>query len=127
MNHEQNIELQELVAHISALPYVNAIFLFGSQVNRRAREDSDIDVAVLTQEVSHDEHWEIVGLGDDVFDIHIFSRLPPVIRFRILQEGKLLFVRDEQFLNRARLATLHEYNDFAAVLERFCRSVIAHG
>ncbi len=124
MDKETELNLNKIVDKISKNKKVKAIFLFGSQVNGRAREDSDVDIAVLTKEINIDEEWKISGIGNEKFEIHIFNRLPLVIQFRVIKDGKLLFVKDERYLHDVWRYVVSRYLDFQPFIDRFYQRVI---
>lgn len=117
-------ELQDLVKKLSKIKCVSCIFLFGSQVNGRARKDSDIDIAVLTNSCSEHELMKIMAYSSKNLDISIFSRLPIIIQFRVLKEGKILFCRDEKYLHETRVITYKKYLDFSAFINKFYKRII---
>ena len=118
-------QLSEVVADLKKLPYVQAIILFGSQARGTARQDSDIDIAVITREATEEQEWDIVEKTDEL-DINTFSRLPLIIQFRVIKEGKILFIRNREVLEEVQLKTIRNYLDFEPFIERMCRSVIAN-
>ena len=118
------MELDNLVKEIAKLKFVSAIFLFGSQVNGRARKDSDIDVCVLTKNASRKQELQAQGFSNDKIDISIFSRLPLVIQFRVLKEGKLIFCKDEMYLHDTKYETFRRYLDYSYFIKNFYRRVI---
>jgi len=126
MNSQQQQHLKEIVQHLSQLPYVNAIILFGSQARGTARQDSDIDIAVITKNATEEQEFAIMRKEDNM-DISTFSRLPLVIQFRVIREGKILLARNRVSLHRLRMDIIREYLDFAPFLHRFYRRMIAHG
>src|SRR3989338_2657960 len=126
MNSQQQQHLKEIVQHLSQLPYVNAIILFGSQARGTARQDSDIDIAVITKNATEEQEFAIMRKEDNM-DISTFSRLPLVIQFRVIREGKILLARNRVSLYRLRMDIIREYLDFAPFLHRFYRRMIAHG
>lgn len=115
--------LKTVVAQLKKLPYVQAVILFGSHARGTARQDSDIDLAVVTNEATEKEEWDIIEKTDD-FDISSFSRLPLVIQFRVIKEGKLLFVRNKKELHLLYMKKIHDYLDFEPFIEEFYRRVI---
>ena len=117
-------KLDYLIGKLSKLSYVSAIFLFGSSVNGRARADSDIDLAVLTKNASHEQEMKIIGYGDDVFNISTFSHLPLVIQFRVLRDGKILFSRDYRDIYDAKVQIFRRYWDFAPFINRFYKRIL---
>ena len=118
------MELNNLVKEISKLKFVSAIFIFGSQVTGKARSDSDTDIAVLTKSASRKQDLQIQGFSSDKIDISIFSRLPLVIQFRVLKEGKLFFCRDENQLHNTKYETFRRYLDYSYFINNFYRRVI---
>src|SRR3989338_1867020 len=117
--------LNAVVANLKKLPYVQAIILFGSQARGTARQDSDIDIAVITREATEEQEWDIVEKTDEL-DINTFSRLPLIIQFRVIKEGKILFIRNREVLEEVQLKTIRNFLDFEPFIERMCRSVIAN-
>lgn len=114
MNNEE--KLSYLVERISRKKEVEAIYLFGSRATGRVRSDSDYDLAVLTKKISRNKELGIIALGNNLFDISIFWRLPLVIQFRVLKEGKLLFSRNEQSIMQAKRNVVKKYLDFIPLL-----------
>lgn len=117
-------DIAHIVDEISKLKCVSCIFLFGSYVHGRLRKDSDIDIAVLTKNAKKNDELKIVGYSSDVFDISVFSRLPLQIQFRILQEGKVVFCRDEKSLYDIKVEVFKRYLDFSHFLRSFYTQVI---
>ena len=113
-------KLNYLVKRISKIKQVQAIILFGSQL-KKPRKDSDFDITVLIEKISREKELEIIGLGDDAYNISIFHRLPPIIQFRIIKEGKVLFVRDTFALHKEKIKAIRTYLDFAPFIQRFYR------
>lgn len=118
------MEINKIIKEISKLKFVSAVFIFGSQVTGRARQDSDIDVAVLTKNASRKQELQAQGFSNDKIDISVFSRLPLVIQFRVLKEGKLVFCRDEKFLHDTKYETFRKYLDYSYFINNFFRRVI---
>ena len=112
-------KLTYLIKRISKNRNVEAIILFGSQINGRARKDSDIDLAIITKKISRDKELDIIGLGDDTFNISIFHRLPLIIQFRVLKEGKIILLKNPLSLHKERTKVLRNYLDFAPFINKF--------
>ncbi len=111
-------EIENLVKRLSAKKEVKAIILFGSQATGRAHSESDIDLAVLTDKISRDKELEIMNFSNEKIQISIFDKLPLVIQFRVVKEGKVLFCADERFLVGERAKVMRNYLDFAPILRR---------
>ena len=115
--------LNEVIAELKKVPYVEAVILFGSHARGTAREDSDIDLAVVTQGATKEQEWNLIEKTPE-FDICAFSRLPLVIQFRVIKEGKILFVRNKKELHNLYMRKIQAYLDFEPFIEEFYRRVI---
>ncbi len=84
-------------ARLTALPFVEAIYLYGSRAREEAEETSDIDLAVLCPQ-ANSKDWmrvrDIIETADTLLEIDCV-RLDKVasseFRENILREGKLLY------------------------------------
>ena len=56
-------------------------------------------------------------------DVQIFQALPLYIRSRILKEGKVLFVRDEDLLYDLAFRTAQAFKDFKPIYYRYLEQV----
>ena len=126
MNKKDEEKLNFILNKLKSLKYVYGIYLFGSQVNGRARKDSDIDIAVIIDNPTRKKELEVIGYGNDFFDISAFSRLPLNIQFRVIKEGKLLFCRDKGKLNLIKVEVLKRYLDFSSFMKGFYQKVISN-
>lgn len=94
-------------------------YLFGSL----AADDSspgDVDVAVLTSsEPAHTLRADLQRvLGTQRLDLVDLRRASPLLRFHVIRDGRLLYARDDETLNRFELDTLHLYRDTAPLRRR---------
>jgi hypothetical protein len=130
---EQDAEsLLRAVANAArALPEIQAAFLFGSQASGRAKEDSDIDVAVLLRDTAQaDARMQLRRVIEalashvavDRLDVVVLNDAPPALAFQVLKHGKLAFERDRPALHRFRVRTYARHSDFEPT-ERFFRAV----
>jgi uncharacterized protein len=96
-------------------------YLFGFQVTGRMHRRSDVDVAVFLREEAAGDFWLVIGeltrrLEDasDVRGIEMLdlSEAPLRLRGRVLQEGELLFSRDEPLRVEWSSRTFREFVDF---------------
>jgi len=117
-------EIQKVIKELSKFKCVSCIFLFGSQANGKARKDSDTDIAVLTKDCSEKDIARIRGYSSEKVDISIFSKLPLIIQFRVLKEGKILFCKDEKQLYDTKVYVFKRYLDFSIFINKFYRRVI---
>jgi predicted nucleotidyltransferase len=75
-----------------------ALILFGSAAKGETTVASDINICLVLKEKADalkafSKRMEYLRFGR--VDVHIFQQLPLYIRRRVLKEGKVLFVRDE--------------------------------
>jgi len=124
MEINNEVTLNEVIKKLSKFNYVNCIYLFGSQINKRARKDSDIDIAIITRNATKSQELNIMGHSSNNIDISLFNRLPLIIQFRVLKEGKLVFCIDEKHLNEIKMNIFRKYLDYSPFINRFYRRII---
>ncbi len=107
-----------------------AVMLFGSVARGEATESSDIDVCLVSSpsaegsRVRAELRMEYAGEFD--LDVALFQQLPIYVRRRVLAEGRVLFVRDEDSLYELALRTVQEFEDYRPLYEAYLEEV-AHG
>jgi predicted nucleotidyltransferase len=127
MSEDVGILLQRLVARAERDPDVLAIILFGSQARAGAGPRSDVDVClVLDLGVSAGlpasrKRLEYLACGD--VDLTIFQQLPLYVRSRILKEGRVMFVRDEDRLYDLAVRTARSFEGFRHHYRRYLDAV----
>ena len=112
-------DINPIIEKISKYRFVSAIFLFGSQINGRARQDSDFDIAVLTENSTQTEDLKIIGFSNNKLDISVFHRLPLIIQFRVLRDGQIIFLRNEKVLHNAKYEVFRRYLDYSVFINNF--------
>ncbi len=118
-------ELNHLIKELKKDKNVESAYLFGSYAEGNAREDSDIDIAVITKKNTTDlQKGKIAGNSSEKIDLSIFWDMPLQIRFRILSEGKLLFTRNKANLMKIKLSTMREYQDFRPVIDFYIKRIL---
>ena len=94
-------------------------YLHGSVAKGLAREDSDIDVAVLFDRESPDPIEAtgaiiraLQGLAPERdLDIAILNEASPLLKQVVASTGKLLYVRSAEDELRFQIRAMHEYED----------------
>lgn len=93
-----------------------SVILFGSRARGQSTAVSDLDVCLVLLNRRYDplslsekklEYLKIGGL-----DIHVFQQLPLYVRRRVIREGKILFVRNEEDLYDLAFRTARAFEDF---------------
>jgi len=116
-------------------------FVFGSVGRGSEGPLSDVDIAVLLDEAirieesgygySADLTAEIMrALHRNDVDLIVLNTAPPLLKYQVLRNGKLLFCRSGSRLAEFRLRAFNEYQDwvpFLAVQMRYLSSRLKTG
>ncbi len=124
--------LGALRAALEPMPQVVAALLFGSRARGSARDDSDVDVAILLRAAPRDEgRYRVVRELLDAFYGHVSSEqldlvllndAPPALAFQVLKHGTMVVCRDDVAMHRFRVRTYRVHADYEPV-ERLFRRV----
>lgn len=117
--------LNALLEKIKEFPEVLAIILFGSYAKEKAKEMSDIDIAVVVRNPDKHIEGELGSFYSPNFDVVLFHRLPLHIQFEVLKHGKVVFCRNEKGLLEIKRGVLSEYIEMSEMYERIRRRVLA--
>lgn len=119
-------ELNALLEQAKQDKDVLAVILFGSAVRDELHERSDIDVCL----VLHPKRWEVEKLAQKRFeylhfdlDIKLFQQLPLYVRSRVLKEGRVLLVKDEDQLYEIAIRTAKEFEDFKHIYRDYLEAI----
>jgi predicted nucleotidyltransferase len=128
MDQPKAISVNKLVAQASQDVDVLAVILFGSVARGEQTARSDVDIClVLTPERVRDKsvlsrkRLDYLSLFD--LDVQIFQALPLYIRHRVLEEGQVLFVRDEDLLYEVAFRTAQAFEDFKPIYYRYLEQI----
>jgi len=118
-------KIDEIIDELKKNKKVEAICLFGSYVKGNVKPFSDIDICIITERnISKQVKEEILSNSSKKIDISIFWDLPPVMRFRVIKEGKLLYKKDDLKLQRIKIDTFKTYLDFRPIIKKHCSRII---
>jgi uncharacterized protein len=119
--------LNRLLERARRDPDVLAVILFGSRARGEASPSSDLDVCLVLAGAPPPalaaSHKRLEYLGDADLDVAIFQQLPLYIRSRVLKEGTVLFVRDEEALYELATRTARAFDDFRHVYREYLDQV----
>ena len=112
---------------------VDFVYLFGSQATGRAHDESDIDVAVAFSRQPTDNEYALVlsalcktfGVSYRQLDMGDFDRLPLPVRFRVIRDGKLIYLHNVLRHRDAVLRTTAFYHDEQPMIEQLNRVYFA--
>ncbi|MBM3239917.1 nucleotidyltransferase domain-containing protein [Candidatus Poribacteria bacterium] len=112
---------------------VLAVLLFGSVARGEQTPLSDIDICLVLIPQNKPyrsidlSHKRLEYLKEFDMDIHVFQQLPIYIRRRVLREGKVLFVRDEDTLYDLATRTAKAFEDFKHIYYDYLEEVANDG
>jgi predicted nucleotidyltransferase len=109
-------QLEKLLKKAEQDSDILAVILFGSTVRGEAALASDLDVCLVLQSRRYDPMYlsnkKLEYLKRGALDIHVYQQLPIYIRRRVLKEGEILFVKDEESLYEIAFRTAQAFEDF---------------
>jgi predicted nucleotidyltransferase len=128
MDRSKVTSANKLVAQAPQDADVLAGILFGSVARGEQTAHSDVDIClVLTPERVRDKsilsRKRLAYLAQFDLDVQIFQASPLYIRHRVLKEGQVLFVRDEDLLYEVAFRTAQAFEDFKPIYYRYPEQV----
>jgi predicted nucleotidyltransferase len=127
MNRDVEGLLCGLIARAERDRDVLAVILFGSQARGDAGPGSDVDVCVVLDVGSpaglEASRKRLEYLAGRDLDVKIFQQLPLYIRPRVLKDGRVLFVRDEDRLYDLAIRTVRAFEDFRPYYQRYLDAI----
>jgi predicted nucleotidyltransferase len=121
--------LEKLIARAKEDEAVLAVMLFGSQARGEATSASDVDVCLVLQPQAAERKGEkrVEYLSEFDLDVQVFQALPLPIRRRVLKEGRVLHVKDEDALYALAFRTAQEFDDLRHIYEAYLEAVADGG
>jgi predicted nucleotidyltransferase len=135
-------DIERIIRYFKKREEVSALYLFGSSVKGSGTRESDIDIALLVNDLRlKNRHFDLLkkkyygaapAFSMRPVDIVILNTASPYLKHRILKTGKILFDRNRKLRVRFTAKAILEYIDFRpiedifnkAVANRFRRSVV---
>lgn len=106
------------------IEYENIIFayIFGSYVQGKIREDSDIDIAIYLEDNIDTETYleikmDLTKICKRQIDLIMLNNATPLLKYEIYKNNILLFSRDKSIETNYKVRTLFEYNDIKRYLD----------
>lgn len=113
-----NETIAHLIKEISNHKKVIAVYLFGSLARGKITPLSDVDVCAITLNANDIERGEIRSFASKKVDIVLFDELPFAIQWRVLSEGKPLYVKNKRFIDNLYSRAFKNYIDFKPIIKR---------
>jgi predicted nucleotidyltransferase len=121
-------ELERLITRAKGDRDILAVILFGSVARGEPSQDVDVclvlDPEKLTSIDCAKKGLEYIAAFD--WDIHLYHELPLYIQIRILREGRIVLVKDEDKLYELAITTSQLFEEFQPRYMRYLEGV-AHG
>ena len=118
-------EIKRIVSQLSRVRGVKAVYLYGSRARGVHRPSSDYDLCVFAgREPGERLKTSVLSRSSGRADVTLFWDLPPVMRMRVLIDGKPLYISDEPFMHRAKIETLRDYQDIAPMYARYSEKTL---
>ncbi len=94
---------------------IDLVFIHGSLAHDKLKPLSDVDVAILFHKDY--KYSQLAKVNDKLskfferedIDIAVLNRASPLLWMQVLQNGVLLYCRNEKFLKHFRLRTIQRY------------------
>lgn len=112
----------------AACPELKLAVLFGSHARGAARSNSDVDLGLLLDPYSADLRFRVeAGLGRAAgrpVDVVLLDDAPPLLRFEIARDGKLLFQREDHLWTDFKAKAMVDWWDWAPTHRMIAAGVV---
>lgn len=120
--------LDRLRARAEALPAVRLAVLFGSMARGEAGAGSDVDLGVLldpdTAALRFEVEAELGRAAGREVDLVFLSQAPPLLRFEISRDGRLLFEREDGLWTGFQARAMVDWWDWAPYHRLFTKAAV---
>ncbi|MGM0603101.1 MAG: type VII toxin-antitoxin system MntA family adenylyltransferase antitoxin [Bacillota bacterium] len=96
---------------------IEAVYLFGSQAEKRANENSDIDIGILLKEdtskkIKVELYKEFVKAGLDKIDLVILNRASYLLAFEVVKNNNLIYKKENFDAASYQSLVIRKFLDF---------------
>lgn len=103
-------------------------YIFGSYVEGREHEDSDLDIGILTNDsLGNKELFQLSELLEDALgvepDVRVLNRADPRFVYNVLDKGRLAYKKNESIRIDFESAAMREYLDMKPFIDRHDKAV----
>jgi hypothetical protein len=115
--------LSKLQVKMEEDPDILAVILYGSYARGEEARDVDLCLVLFPNKARKGLDKRIEYSYYDMIDVQVFQDLPLYMRPRIIKEGKLLHVKDEDLLYDVAIETAKEYELYRPKYEMYLDSI----
>lgn len=115
--------LDKLQSKMEEDPDILAVMLYGSYARGEEARDVDLCLVLFPDKVQKGFDKRMEYSYYDMIDVQVFQDLPLYMRPRIIREGKLLHVKDEDLLYDVAIKTAREYELYRPKYELYLHSI----
>ncbi len=129
-------QLKEIIQNYLADKPAAFVYVFGSVAKGLADRNSDIDIAVgFSKEMDYNDAL-LDNLAGEIatklqiplekVDIKVFSQLPLSLRFRVIRDGILVYIKDIRTHRLQTIRTMQAYEDEKPFFDRVNQAFFKH-
>jgi uncharacterized protein len=111
-----DMRFDKILDHAKQDTEVLAVILFGSLARGEAKAESDVDICLVLAEGIYApvdlSRKKLRYLQFEGLDVHVYQQLPLYVRRRVLRDGRVLFVRNEDHLYEIAFRTAQAFEDY---------------
>ncbi|MBU7011325.1 MAG: nucleotidyltransferase domain-containing protein [Theionarchaea archaeon] len=121
------MDIGDIVGVLNPFDAVHSIILFGSSVKGEATEESDIDICIIEEPdytLTLKDKLRIMRDLPEKVDLSFFHDLPLNVRQRVLQEGEIIYTKDEYYVYTLIKETDFEMSKYSKMQEEYHKEVM---
>jgi len=118
-------------AILDLYPNTEAIYVFGSYADSSYRPDSDVDIAILANELQPKEMWNLKGdiskkVNKDV-DLVSLNSVGRVLQYEILWKGIRIYEKDAESIAMKEMRILSLCNEYLEQTQELAEEIVRSG
>lgn len=115
-------------AILDLYPDTEAIYVFGSYADSSYRPDSDVDIAILANELQPKEMWNLKGdiskkVNKDV-DLVSLNSVGRVLQYEILWKGIRIYEKDAESIAMKEMRILSLCNEYLEQTQELAEEIV---
>lgn len=128
-------DIRHIIDYFKGRDEVSALYIFGSAANNKEKDESDIDIAVLINDIrkgrrTYDSLRKVYfaaspKLSIRPLDIVMLNTASLFLKHRIIKTGKVLFDRNRKLRVKFTANTIIEYLDYKPI-EDICLKAVTN-